>query len=188
MRILGLDPSQTTGWALYDTEAHLSSIRAGVMRVSRAEGGYEVKAAELGRQLTRLIRDERPDFVAMEEPLRTMPAGRKPVKFMGEELEQTESVGGVLAVISSNQMAGACSAIIGAFGIPFATISSATWRKQFLGFGKRPGWARADWKKACRERCKTLRIVVTNDDMADAVGVAFAGAGMQQAKIVGRAA
>ena len=188
MRILGLDPSQTTGWAVYDTEAHLSAIRAGVIRVSRAEGGYEVKAAELGRQLTRLIKDERPDFIVMEEPLRSMPAGRKPMKFMGEDSEETQSAGGVLAVISSNQMAGACAAIIGAFAIPFATIPSSTWRKQFLGFGRNSGWQRADWKKACRERCKALRIVVTNDDMADAVGVAFAGAGLQQAKMIGRAA
>lgn len=188
MRILGLDPSQTTGWALYDTTEHISAIRAGVIRVSRAEGGYEVKAAELGRQLTRMIRDQKPDFIAMEEPLRSMPAGRKPMKFMGEESEETQAAGGVLAVISSNQMAGACAAIIGAFAIPFATISPSSWRKQFLGVGRNHGWQRADWKKACRERCKALRIIVTNDDMADAVGIAFAGAGLPQVKMMGRAA
>ncbi len=188
MRILGLDPSQSTGWAFYDTTQHLSAIRAGVIRVSRAEGGYEVKAAELGRQLTRLIKDEKPDFIAMEEPLRSMPAGKKPVKFMGQEMEETQSAGGVLAVISSNQMAGACAAIIGAFGIPFATISSSSWRKQFLGVGRNHGWQRADWKRASREQCKALRIVVTNDDMADAVGIAFAGAGLPQVKMIGRAA
>jgi Holliday junction resolvasome RuvABC endonuclease subunit len=87
-------------------------------------------------------------------------------------------------VISSNQMVGALSAIVGAYQIPFETIAPVSWRKQFLGFGTRPGWQRKDWKKAVRDRCAHLKITVTNDDMADAAGIAFAGASMQTFKMM----
>lgn len=185
MLILGLDGAQNTGWALYDTAAgSLSSIKAGVIKA--AGDDYEHKAASLGQGLVRLIRDDRPDFIVIEMPIRSLPAARqvRRVKFMGEE--QLEEAGGMglNAVISSNQMVGALSAIVGAFQIPFEMIAPVTWRKQFLGFGTRRGWTRKDWKKAVRERCGQLRITVTNDDMADAVGIAFAGASLQTFKML----
>lgn len=185
MLILGLDGAQNTGWALYDTAAgSLSSIKAGVIKA--AGDDYEHKAASLGQGLVKLIREYRPDFIVIEMPIRSLPAARqvRRVKFMGEE--QLEEAGGMglNAVISSNQMVGALSAIVGAFQIPFEMIAPVTWRKQFLGFGTRPGWTRKDWKKAVRERCGQLRITVTNDDMADAVGIAFAGAATQTFKML----
>lgn len=184
MLILGLDGAQNTGWALYDTAANLSAIRAGVIKSTGDD--YEHKAASLGLGLVRLIKADRPDFIVIEMPIRSQPAARqkRTVKFMGEERVEEVAGGGLNAVISSNQMVGALSAIIGAFQIPFETIAPVTWRKQFLGFGTRPGWQRKDWKKAVRERCAQLRITVTNDDMADAVGVAFAGASLQTFKMM----
>ena len=103
---------------------------------------------------------------------------------MGEQVEEQAVGSGLNAVISSNQMVGACSAIIGAYGIPFECIAPVSWRAQFLGFGRRPGWQRKDWKKAVRERCQQLKITVTNDDMADAVGVAFAAKACQTLKLL----
>lgn len=178
MLILGLDGAQVTGWALHDTAADLSAIQAGVLRTSGDD--YEHKAASLGLSLMRLIKANRPDFIVIEMPIRSQPARQtRKVKFMGEERVEEASGSGLNAVISSNQMVGALSAIIGAYRIPFETIAPVSWRKQFLGFGTRPGWQRKDWKKAVRERCTQLRINVTNDDMADAVGIAFAGASLQ---------
>ncbi len=180
MIILGLDPSQSTGWALYDPspEVTLSAIKAGVLKATG--DSYEEKAAVLGRSLMRLIKADRPDFIAIEMPIRTQPGTvRRKVRFMGEEQVEEAAGSGLNAVISSNQMVGACAAIIGAYGIPFECIAPVTWRAQFLGFGRRPGWQRKDWKKAVRERCAQLKITVTNDDMADAVGIAFAAKACQ---------
>ena len=181
--ILGLDPSQSTGWALYDTEASLSAIRAGVIKAIGDD--YEHKAAALGFGLVKLIKANRPDFVAIEMPIRTQPGKiTRKVKFMGEQVEEQASGSGLNAVISSNQMVGACAAIIGAYGIPFECIAPVSWRAQFLGFGRRAGWQRKDWKRAVRERCGQLKITVTNDDMGDAVGIAFAGKACQTFRLM----
>ena len=182
MLILGLDAAQATGWALYDTNADLSSIRVGVLKAVGDD--YEHKAASLGFALMKLIKDDRPDFIALEASIKMHPGAKQKVKFMGEETQETGGGSGMNAVISSNQMVGAVSAIIGAYRIPFETITSGTWRKQFLGFGRRPGWQRKDWKRAARERCAQLRINVTNDDQADAVGIAYAGASTQTFKLL----
>lgn len=187
MLILGLDGAQNTGWALYDTaSASLSSIKAGVIKT--AGDDYEHKAASLGLGLVRLIKNDRPDFIVIEMPIRSQPAARqkRTVKFMGEDRVEEVSAGGLNAVISSNQMVGSLSGIIGAYQIPFETIAPVTWRKQFLGFGTHKGWQRKDWRKAVRDRCTQLKIIVTNDDMADAVGIAFAGASTQTFKMMQR--
>ena len=185
--ILGLDPSQKTGWALYDTASPLSSIRCGVLKAIGDD--YEHKSASLGFALMKLIKADRPDFIAIEMPIRTQPGPpKRTVKFMGEDKIEEGGGSGLNAVISSNQMVGACAAIIGAFNIPFECIAPVTWRTQFLGFGRRPGWQRKDWKKAVRDRCGQLKIAVSNDDMADAVGVAFSGSACQTLKMLTRAA
>lgn len=182
--ILGLDPSQSCGWALYDPDPGISlaAIRAGVLKAFGES--YEHKSASLGFSLMKLIKANRPDFVAIEMPLRMQPGGKRPIKFMGEEVEEAAAGSGLNAVISSNQMVGACAAIIGAYNIPFECIAPVTWRTQFLGFGRRTGWARKDWKRAVRQRCQQLRIEVTNDDMADAVGIAFAAKACQTFKML----
>lgn len=182
--ILGLDAAQHTGWALYDTSASLSSIRAGVLKAVGDD--YEHKSAALGFAVMKLIKADRPDFIVMEMPIRTQPGKQvRKVRFMGETQVEEAAGSGLNAVISSNQMVGACAAIIGAYNIPFETLAPVTWRKSFLGFGTHKGWVRKDWKRAVRERCQQLKITVTNDDMADAVGIAFAGAACQAFKMMG---
>ncbi|MFC6487341.1 hypothetical protein [Nitratireductor sp. GCM10026969] len=184
MLILGLDPSQQCGYALYDTTANISAIRCGVLR---AKGDfYEAKAADLARQLVKLIKTERPGFVAMEMPLRMQPGGKaRKTKFMGEDVEEEQPKGsGINAVISSNQMVGSLIGIVGAYGLPFEIMSPSNWRKAAYGFGTRPGWGRADWKKHARQKCSQVRITVTNDDMAEACWIAFAGASSQTFKMI----
>ncbi|MDQ0996901.1 Holliday junction resolvasome RuvABC endonuclease subunit [Phyllobacterium ifriqiyense] len=171
--ILSFDPAQTTGYAYYDDQAPLAAIEAGTIKCIGES--YEDKAASLGRSLVKIIKAKRPDFIAIEMPIRTQPGQQKRnVKFMGEEQQIESSGSGLNAVISSNQLVGAISAIVGAYNIEFVTIAPVTWRKSFLGFGTHKGWTRQDWKKAVRDRCASLRIVVTNSDQADAVGIAFA--------------
>ena len=186
MLILGLDGAQNTGWALYDTAANLSAIRAGVIKAHGDD--YEHKAASLGLGLVRLIKADRPDFIVIERAPRQQyggSAGRR-MKFMGEEVADEADGGGtgLQSILSTNQMTGGLSGIIGAYQIPFETVMPVTLRKQFLGFGTRPGWQRKDWKKAVRDRCAQLKITVTNDDMSDAVGISFAGASLQTFKMM----
>lgn len=171
MIILGLDVAQKTGSALYDDSRPLSAIEAGVLKAVGQD--YEDKSAALARALFILVREAKPDLIAIEMPIRTQPTGRRTVKMMGEE-QVVEGGSGLNAVISSNQLVGAVAAVCGIKAIPFVTIAPATWRRAFLGFSRKPGWGRKDWKKAVREQCARERIVVTNDDMADAVGVAVA--------------
>lgn len=183
MLILGLDPSQSTGWALYDTAASLSAIRAGTLRAVGDD--YEHKSASLGQALMRLIKADKPDFIVIERPLRTQPGGgKKKLKFMGEETDEKASGSGMNAVISSNQMVGSIAGIIGAFNLPFETIDSQTWRGTAYGFGRRPGWERKDWKRHAREKCSQVKITVTNDDMAEAVWIAFAGKACQTCRML----
>ncbi|KQT52195.1 MULTISPECIES: hypothetical protein [unclassified Aureimonas] len=170
--ILGLDAASTTGFAYYDDTRSISAMEVGVLR---AKGdGFEDRASFLGRELVVMLRKRRPDFVAIEQPLRMLPGGKRKEKFMGEEVEVSGAGGGTNALILSNQIVSAFCTAARIKDIPFVLIASATWRTQFLGFGRKPGFDRKAWKKAARERCAALKISVTNDDMAEACGVAFA--------------
>lgn len=186
MIILGLDPSTKTGWSEYDTTKPVSAIRAGVLK---AQGdSHEQKAASIGRALVIHIKaNGKPDLVTVEMPLRTLPMGARHKK---SSLIDGDDVGdatpmGVMAAMVSNQIVGAIMGVVGAYNLPFEVITPSTWRKAFLGPVSRKGMDRNAWKQAVRQRCDLLGIVVTNDDMADAVGVAFAGAGTQTAKMIG---
>lgn len=184
MLVLGLDPSQKTGFAWYDTNRSLSAIRAGVIK---AEGDcYEEMAGDLARKLGGMLRAERPDFIAIEAPLRQKAPVKRKAKLLGDDAPEqgAPDFGGLNAIISSNQITGALVGVASFKGIPWAMVSSGTWRKSFLGFGRQTGWARKDWKKATRERCAVLKIPVTNDDMADAVGVAFTAPGLPDFKFL----
>lgn len=183
MIIMGMDVATRTGWSFYDTKAPLSSIRVGHIDCEGVD--YENKAAFLGKAVMKLIKAERPDFIVMERPIRTQPGKQvRKVKMIGDIQQVEVSGSGLNAVISSNQLVGSVSGIIGAYALPFETIASVSWRKSFLGFGTRSGWQRKDWKKAARDRCEQFKIKVKNDDQAEAVGIAFHGAGLQQAKLI----
>lgn len=182
MLLLGLDVSQRTGWCLYDPSRDLKDVRSGVLRATG--DSYEAKAADLGRQLVGVIKQDRPDFAAIEQPLRIQPGTKRKVKFMGEEADDKSPGGGLNAVISSNQMVGSCSSILGAYQIQFETLSSSQWRKLAYGFGTKPGWGRPDWKRHAKQQAARVGLDVKSDDEAEAIWIAFAGAGTQQFKML----
>ena len=201
--ILGLDIATVTGFAWYDDKASLSSIKTGLLK---AEGdNAEEKAASLARLLIDELhewRDEKVDgvltkrrvrkpldFVAIEQPMRNIKSFRKTKTDLAGEVGE--------ATINPNalQLEGlvcAAVAIVAAFRLPWATIPSATWRKSFFGAGFKPPLkqvgreVKKDWKGAAVEKCRALRIEVRNADAAEAVGVAFAGAGLQAFKMLTR--
>jgi hypothetical protein len=188
-----LDPSQKTGWALYDTKSEkLSTMRCGVIK---AEGEKKtplaLKAASLGPQLLKLIKADRPDFVAVESPPQKPYGGKAPSKkprFVGEDLLDDEDDGneggggqvtGLKGVISTNDCATALVTIIRCYGIPAVLLKDSTWRKSAYGFGTRTGWTRPDWKQHARSLCRQHNISATNDDAAEACWIAYAGGATQ---------
>jgi hypothetical protein len=197
MLILGLDPSQKTGWALYDPSCDLSTIRCGVLKFTAETGKFEQNASKLGRTFATFVKEQgRPDFAVIEQAPR-QPAGQfkgksqaKTVRFMGQEMpaqngdDDSGGGGGLQSTLSTNQMAAALAAILGAYNIPFVTMTDSNWRKRAYGFGRRTGWVRDDWKKHSRQQCAQLKIRATNDDMAEACWIAFAGAGTEEFKML----
>ncbi|WP_146148865.1 hypothetical protein [Pseudaminobacter soli (ex Li et al. 2025)] len=186
--ILGLDIATTTGFAWYEPGQSLSSIKTGLIK---AEGDSpEEKAASLADQLRVMLKDDRPGFVAIEEPLRNIKAYKKTI--------QTLYGPKVVHTVNPNQMLlpgliGAAVGITSAYRLPWQTIPSATWRKFFFGTGFKPPikivekegedpTEEKQWKKAAVDRCRMLRIMVRNADAAEAVGIAMAGEACQRFK------
>lgn len=194
MIILGLDIATTTGFAWYEPTSPLSTVVTGLFEIENAK---KLKAEEKAAAFSRLLiaemheyetidgarrRIRKPlDFVAIEAPMRNIQTYTKTGEDMAGEVQET--------TVNPNQMQligliCAATAILDAYRIPWMTIPSSTWRKQFLGFGRRPGFASKDWKKAAVERCQMLKIPVKRHDAAEAVGVAFAASGMQEFKML----
>lgn len=177
MRILGLDIATVTGYAWYEPGQSLSTIKTGLIKATGENA--EEKAASIAQQMVLLIKGDRPDFVAIEQPMRNVVTFKKKRQdFAGEVEEQTINPN----ALQLSSLSGAVVAIIAAYKIPWQTIPSATWRKHFLGMGRSPGFDRAAWKRAAVERCRTFKIEVKNADAAEAVGIAMAGEVCQRYK------
>jgi Holliday junction resolvasome RuvABC endonuclease subunit len=176
--ILGLDIATTTGFAWYEPGQSLSSVKTGLLK---AEGdNAEEKAASLAQQLVALLKPIRPDFVAIEQPMRNVVSFKKTKDTLAGPVEEQTINPNALQLSS---LCGAAVAIIAAYRIDWETIPSATWRKHFLGEGRHPGRDRAGWKRAAVDRCRMLRIDVKNADAAEAVGIAMAGEATQTFKM-----
>ena len=179
MLILGMDFATTTGFAWYDPSAPMSTIRTGIITATGENA--EEKASSIGLQLVAMLKAERPDFVAIEQPMRNVVTFKKKKHDMAGEKDETTINPNALQLSS---LSGAAVAIISAYRIPWLTIPSATWRSQFLGYGRKAGFASKDWKKAAMERCQMLKIPVKKHDAAEAVGIAFAATASQQYKML----
>ncbi|TPK14147.1 crossover junction endodeoxyribonuclease RuvC [Mesorhizobium sp. B2-5-11] len=177
--ILGLDIATVTGFAWYEPGSSLSSIKTGLIKA--AGDNAEEKAESLGRQLRDMIKGNRPDFVAIEQPMRNVVSFKKTRQTLaGPVDEQTINPN---ALQLEGLVCAAVAIIGGGYGIPWETIPSSTWRKHFLGMGRSPGFDRAMWKRAAIERCRVLKIDVKNADAAEAVGIAMAGEACQRFKM-----
>lgn len=179
MLILGLDIATTTGFAWYEPGSRLSSIKTGLIKATGDNA--EEKAASLAQQLVTMFKADRPDFVAIEQPMRNVVSFKKTKQTLtGPVDEQTINPN----ALQLEGLVCAAVAIIAAYRIPWETIPSATWRKHFLGMGRSPGFDRAAWKRAAVDRCRAFKIDVKNADAAEAVGIAMAGEACQRFRIL----
>lgn len=179
MKVLSFDTSKTAGWALFDTTKHLSSIQCGVLEFP-AKASIEYCADQMGLKVSKLIKEFRPDFVIMETALKMSP-------------------GGTLATVVSCMLHGAVLSTVANFGIPWGTISAATWRLMFYGKGFKPPQkvtklSKPDskgrmekvenlWKEAIVTQCEregivlpTKKTVAHNAGEAAAIAVCWRGA------------
>lgn len=138
MKSLGLDISKTAGWAIYDTTKHVSSIQCGVLEFPE-KASIEYCADQMGLKITALIKEHKPDFIVMETALKMSP-------------------GGTAATVSSCMLHGATLATIANWGIPWGTVSVATWRKMFYGAGFKPPFKVHQLKKPDPKTGKTERV------------------------------
>lgn len=178
MIILGLDIATVSGFCVWDTSKDLSSAHVWSHRLKGET--HEVKAAELGPIISKTLKKHNPDLVAIEAPLKNIIQHQKTTQTLIGE--QTSMAMNPASVILPNQLVGAAMGIVGAFdealaktgGQPWQIIPELTWRKAFLGYARKKGMTRKDYKRAAREVCDEKGVTVTNDDQADAVGVTFA--------------
>jgi Holliday junction resolvasome RuvABC endonuclease subunit len=176
--ILGMDIATVSGIAWYEPGSSLSSIKTGLIKA--VGDNAEEKAASLATQMVALFKPGRPDFVAIEQPMRNIKSFRKTkTDLAGVMDEQTLNPN----ALQLEGLVCAAVAIIAAYRIPWECVSSQTWRKHFLGMGRSPGFDRAMWKRAAVERCRVLKIDVKNADAAEAVGIAMAGEACQRFKM-----
>ncbi len=143
MIILALDTSKTAGYAVFQSNKHPSSIICNVLEFP-AKASIEYCADQMGLKIRGLIKEYKPDFVVMETALKMSPTG-------------------TLATVVSCMLHGAVLATVGNFGLPWGTISAATWRKAFYGKGFKPpldNKGKNDWKAAAVAQCELEGIVL----------------------------
>lgn len=147
--IVAFDPSKATGWALWDTTRHHSSMRCGVFEMPAKADPYYT-GDQIGLKVTGLLRDAKKEF------------GRMPDWAVLEE-QSLAQIGrtSALAQIYPWGCSLAIVATLSNFGIPYGTLPPGTWRKAFFGSGFKPAIdknGKKDWKAAAVEQCERLGI------------------------------
>lgn len=172
MILAGFDVSSSkTGVAIFDTDKSHSAI----LTMSFASEGDVVadKVHSFTRHMIRILKEHRPHFAAVEEPLPIIPSFRKSG---GEDLAGEAPASVVVNAKSSlilNVLYGSAMTALQGMKVPTESVVVETWRKGFLGYGRKRGMKRADYKRAAKQQCDLLRIPVRNQDEADAVGIVW---------------
>lgn len=179
-RIMGIDPATSLGWALYDTDRPPSAIVCNSIKFF-GDNAF-AKVSDIRRKLPKLIREQRPDFVAIEAPLEIAPQFKKKTKTMfGDETEEITTINS-RTIAQLNKISGAVCMVVLGQNIPCIEVRAQTWQtvipKSFQGKPK----ARA------KAFCESLKIVAGNIDSRDAAVISIWAAGhAQELKMMGRA-
>lgn len=170
MKIMAFDVSKAkTGWALWDDSQHYSAMRVGSFK-STGDSLFET-VQSFHPQFVKAIRDNEPDYVGFEEALPNIPSFRTNSSDLGGEFQKL-TVNAKSSLVLQ-RLIGDVQAVLIGLRVPHESVPVETWRHAFLGYGRKKGFQRADYKKAARAMCETMGIHVTNDDQAEACGLAF---------------
>lgn len=168
MIILALDVASSCGWAVYDTARPPSAITSGSLKFV-GDNAFE-KVADMRRKLPRLVREKKPDFVAIEAPLAHIPTFKKKTRTMfGEEEESSTINPGT--IMQLNRLAGAAQMAVVGQNVQCVEVRSQTWQRILPGHIKGPPKARV------KQFIESLKIIATNQDARDAVAIALWCAG-----------
>lgn len=176
--ILSLDIATVTGFATYKNGAALSTIRSGAIR---AEGKTaEDKAGSIALSVDFLLRQIKPDFVALREPMRIPPAFTKTEDNL---IGQTHTTMFSPNILQGSIMTGAVIAILSTFQLPFMVMAPTTYRKHFLGYCRKTGFQKADWQKAAADKARALKIPIKSIAPSEAIALALATTASAQFKL-----
>lgn len=146
MKVLGFDPSKSSGWAFWNTERDHSSIACGVLEMPKGADHYYT-GDQIGLKVTALIRQHgKPDFAVLEE-------------------QSLAKIGNTSAdaLIYPWLATAAIVSTLANFGIPYGTIPAVSWRVAFFGKGFKPpvdNKGKKDWKSAAVTECERMGIVL----------------------------
>lgn len=171
MLIAGLDIATSTGVCLWDTAKPTHEIRCLAIE---SEGQFHgEKCDDLAGALDFLLKDNRPDFCAIEMPQRFLTAHDKKVEDMaGERFKPTINPNAMLL----QQLYGAAVGVLRRYDVPWGEIAPAAWRSSYFGKGFKPP---VDWKQSAVEYALMQKIKLpptkkSARDAAEAVGIARA--------------
>lgn len=165
--IMALDTSKSAGFAIWDTANDPSSIKAGVLQFKDGES-IEYCAGQMGLKIVSMIREHKPNFIIMEESIKT-------------------TMKGASATIVSNMLHGAVIATCENMRVLWGTIPIATWRKMFFGSGFKPPLdkhGKNDWKAAAVASCEKAGITLPTQktiahNAAEAAAMAYCWRGAE---------
>lgn len=179
MRIMAFDVSKAnTGWAVFNPSYRngalpdlrgISAMKCGSFK-SEGDSLFET-IEDFHPKFLKLVREYGPDHVVFEEGLSNIPVYET----------ETEDLAGVRAKVSVNansslvlqRLLGDVQAVLMGLRKSYESVTESTWRKAFLGYGRKAGMNRKAYKKAARMVCDDMHINVTNDDQAEAAGVCY---------------
>jgi hypothetical protein len=174
--IWGFDPSKCSGWAIFSPELwrkdrNCAHVRCGVLEMPPKSDHY-FTGDQISQQVQALfVEHGKPDFVVLEEQVMA-------------RVGNSSADGMLYPWIASI----AIVSVVANWGVPYATLPAATWRKSIFGQGFKPPQKavkdggkskfKNDWKTPAIEECERLGIVLPRlkahaDDAAEAALVAM---------------
>lgn len=167
MNLLGLDPATGTGFAICGDDGRIHTTGKWSPKAKWTKECSETKAAinarvanEARRWIMSMIKMHKIQVVGMEDLNVTV---TKPED--GQTMHESTSRNKQTAIQIGLRMG--CDEL----SVPFHAFADATWRKSFLGHGKKLG--RKTLKAEAKKMCEQMHIDARNEDSRDAAGVLF---------------
>jgi Holliday junction resolvasome RuvABC endonuclease subunit len=186
--IIGFDPSKCTGYAIFDTARHMSSITCGCLELPDKSDQY-FTADQIGLKVTALLRECKkkhgayPEFAVLEQQI----AAQASMAGRGQSF-----AGSIYPWIATS----AIVATLSNFGVPYGSLMPSTWRKSFFGEKFKPEKKEKEsssqaWKRAAIKECERIGIILPSkkalaDDAAEACALAICWANKEMKFHAGR--
>lgn len=182
MLILAFDQSiARTGWALYEPPSHGSMLVGSFTSRPDKNMSTEEKTAIFCDEIEKLFRAHKPQFVIWEaaaEVIRSYPpmVSKKDLLAAVKAAERQGPLTVNADQLILRDIQGHLRHAARARRIPYESVQPKTWRAAIL---KNGNLDRETAKRKAREFCQMLRILVKNEDQAEAVCIALYGATTQ---------